>query len=205
MNCCHSSGSKRALRSCWCAAIHHSSSIMMLLCSRYRVPKTAKQLLEEFDAAHTSIHSHVGTRSDQQQDGGQQHEQQQQPVAVQGAAETTACSAKRQDKDSSPDQVHKRQCLQHITHSTPVAGTQKQKDHQILDITCRNRMGEDVIFKVNWDCRLGKLMKAYSLMKPDVEWRFIFNGCLIDPNLTPWSYDMEDGDTIDVVQVQYGD
>lgn len=182
----------------------------MCVC-RYRYPKTTQQLMAEFDATHVSIHSQASQQ-------GQLLQQLQQPEAMPAAggvaagpappmmtaAAVAANSVTKRQGSCSPYRVYKRPCMQYtVAAQTPEI--QHEVEHKYLNITVRNEMGEDVMFKVISTVLLGRVMQAYMAKTECTGYRFLFDGARVERHLTPASYNMQDGDVIDAVMEHLGD
>eukprot|EP00013_Stygamoeba_regulata_P015764 CAMPEP_0177680250 /NCGR_PEP_ID=MMETSP0447-20121125/30070_1 /TAXON_ID=0 /ORGANISM="Stygamoeba regulata, Strain BSH-02190019" /LENGTH=88 /DNA_ID=CAMNT_0019189563 /DNA_START=31 /DNA_END=297 /DNA_ORIENTATION=- len=65
---------------------------------------------------------------------------------------------------------------------------------------------KSIVIKSTPTTRLSRLFKAYAnqVHKPEEELFFLYMGRELDPNHTPKSYDMEDGDEIQVKRRQQG-
>lgn len=170
--------------------------------------------MAEFDATHVSIHSQANQRIQQQQ--------QQQPEAMLAAAEvaaagpsaatavaapvTAACSVtKRPGSGFSPYHLRKRPYLQ-CDAAGDAAALQQENEPIYLNITVRNQMGVDVVFKVKPTTMLGKVLDVYNLKMGLTEgYRFLFDGVRLGGQCTPATIGLEDGDIIDAIKDNLGD
>ncbi|CAF9905676.1 MAG: hypothetical protein GOMPHAMPRED_003316 [Gomphillus americanus] len=92
-------------------------------------------------------------------------------------------------------------------HDTPNAGGQEGNaaptEHLNIKVTDNNN---EVFFKIKRTTTLKKLMDAFcdrqGKMPNSV--RFLFDGDRVQPNDTPESLEMQDGDTLEVHQEQIG-
>lgn len=183
---------------------------------RFRCPKTAQQLISDFDATHVSIHSQAHTTLEQQ------HQQVVQgPVSASAAAAAAAAAGSGAPKRpaDSLDTLHKRACVQpepalagYLTRQQQ-RQQQQQGEHKVLRIVCRILKCDepygylDVAVKIHPTHRLKKLVTACAAyLDGDAhDWRFVYDGSRFDLNFTPDYYGLRDGDIVDVFPQQAGD
>lgn len=173
----------------------HSGCKLHAAC-RYQVSKTVKQLMDEFDASHTSIHA--------------QRSAVQQPQRLSPPAAPAAAVPVKREPTSSPDHPAKRPCQQRgpsSVHSMNQQLPQSQQQDDIIWLICRNQAGRDVSFKVRLHMMLTRLFSAYAreIKLPPEDLRYFFNGERLEGCYTPRYYGMKDGDIIDVYLEQLGD
>jgi small ubiquitin-related modifier len=79
----------------------------------------------------------------------------------------------------------------------------EQSEHLNIKVTDNNN---EVFFKIKRSTALKKLMDAFCDRqgKPTTSVRFLFDGQRVQPNDSPETLDMQDGDTLEVHQEQIG-
>lgn len=81
-----------------------------------------------------------------------------------------------------------------------------KQEGTVINLIVKDQQASEVHFKVKTHTKLEKVMKAYC-DKKSIEMgavRFVFDGTRINPNTTPASLGMDDGDVIDCFMEQIG-
>ena len=74
-----------------------------------------------------------------------------------------------------------------------------------MNIRIRDQGGEETFFKVKKSTKLEKVFNAYSTRKGVApgSLRFLFDGVRVQPHQTPEDIDMDDGDQLDCMYVEF--
>ncbi|CEL60208.1 Small ubiquitin-related modifier OS=Caenorhabditis elegans GN=smo-1 PE=1 SV=1 [Rhizoctonia solani AG-1 IB] len=93
-----------------------------------------------------------------------------------------------------------------MSDGQPEGNIQAPSENDPISIKVVTSTGEEVYFKIKRNTKLKKLQGAYaSKVGKDVNtFRFLYDGNRINDEDTPFSLDMENDDTIDVMVEQVG-